>query len=173
MQKRRLLNLQPSRQAELNLQYSWLKAIHEDERPAVAKVLSVSVFDHWLSREDACSLLENVPPEVQALRDSLHAKFCALLVSKTTVLSFVFRRRSRDRLVFREFTSRSALSQYCTTKGGRTLGHRHFCVALPDLNCVYYESWDSTNHFFFTDPSSMGPLYDWAQESGLHLLAHG
>lgn len=65
--------------------------MYEAERPAEVQVLSVTVFDHWLSREDACNLLENVSPAEQWRRDALHAKFCASLVADTPVLSFVFR----------------------------------------------------------------------------------
>jgi len=173
MQKRRLHNLPPSRQSELRRQYPWLRAVHVDERRVDVKTLSITVFDHWLSREESCELLEGVSPEGQALRDARHAKFCALLVAGTRVLSFAFRRRAGDRLVFREFTSQTALSKYCTPNGGRTLGHRNFYVALPELGCVLYESWDDTHHFYFTDPVAMNPLHEWAQQSGLHLLSHG
>ncbi|MEF8769968.1 MAG: hypothetical protein ABTS16_00465 [Candidatus Accumulibacter phosphatis] len=173
MNKRRLLNLPASRQSELRLQYPWLKEVHEGERPKRVQVLSVTVFDHWLSREEACDLLENISPAEQARRDALHAKFCALLVASTTVFSFVFRRRQKDRLVFREFTSASALANYCSPRGGRMLGHRQFYVALPELDCVFYESWDDTNHFFFTKPTAMGAISEWATQSGLYVLQHG
>lgn len=173
MSNRRLHNLPLSRQIELRRQYPWLKAVHEDEPRTDVKILSISVFDHWLSREDACRLLENVPPIEQARRKALHTKFCELLVNCTSVLSFAFRRRARDRLVFREFTSKTALSKYCTPDGGRTFGHRHFHVALPDLNCVFYEGWDDTHHFFFTDATAVAPLHRWAEQSELYLLPHG
>ena len=173
MNNRRLQNLPASRQAELRLMFPWLKHVHEAERPTDVQVLSVSVFDHWLSREEACEFLENVSSIEQARRNALHADFCALLVASTPVLSFVFLRRKHDRLVFREFLSKEALSRYCMPNGGRTLKHRHFYVALPELDCVFYESWDDTNHFFFTNPRAMNSITSWAQKSGLHVLNHG
>lgn len=173
MHKRRLLNLPENRQDKLRLQFAWLKEVHEAERPTEVQVLSVTVFDHWLTCDEACHLLENVSPAEQARRDALHAKFCALLVAGCTALSFVFRRRQKDRLVFREFTSIEALSKYCSPYGGRTLGHREFHVALPELDCVFYESWDETNHFFFTKPTAISVISEWAKQSGLHVLSHG
>ena len=176
MSHRRLHNLPLSRQMELSRQYPWLKDVHTDDPRTDVKILSISVFDHWLSREDACRLLENVPPFEQARREACHAQFCGLLVRGTSVLSFTFRRRRGDRLVFREFTSQAALSSYCTPNGARSFGGRgtrHFHVALPDLNCVFYEGWDDTHHFFFTDSTSMGPLHKWASQSGLYLLQNG
>jgi hypothetical protein len=116
--------------------------------------------------------LENVSPVEQARRDSLHAKFCASLLGSTTALSFAFRGRSKDRVVFREFTSGEAVSAYCSPGGGKTLGHRQFHVALPELDCVFYESWDDTNHFFFTKPTLVRTVSELASKSGLYVLAH-
>lgn len=173
MNKRRLLNLPRLRQSELRLRYPWLKYVDENEHPCKVQILSISVFDHWLSRDEACELLENVSQAEQARRDAMHAKFCALLIAGTTALSFVFRGRQHDCLAFRKFTSQEALSRYCTPNGGRTLGHRQFHVALPDLDCVFYESWDDTNHFYFVQPTAENAISEWAQQSGLHVLSRG
>src|SRR4051812_34556328 len=101
MHNRRLLNLPYSRQEALRRQFPWLKELIEDERPDHVQIVSVTIFDHWLSREEACALLENVPPNEQSRRDALHANFCRMLVATTPAFSFVFRGRRDDRLVFR------------------------------------------------------------------------
>lgn len=169
---RRLLNLPDLRQAELRLQYPWLRAVawDEDERPRRLKHLSVTVFDHWLTRDEANELLENVPPEEQRIRTARQAKFCALLVARTPVLSFAFRRRAHDRTIFREFTSSEALSKYCTPNGGKTLRHRHFHVVLPELSCAFFEGWDDTHHFYFDSTTSIDLIHQWAEQCGLYLL---
>lgn len=170
--KRRLLNLPEKRQAELRLQFPWLREVHRNEKPSEVQILSVSIFDHWLTREEVevNDLLLDVLPAEQSRRDALHANFCNLLVTNTSVLSFVFRGQKRDKLVFRRFASSEALSKYCTPHGAKTLKHREFCVALPELDCVFYEGWDDTNHFFFTKPTAVGVITEWALQSGLHLL---
>lgn len=173
MQNRRLLNLPILRQEELRRQFPWLRDLIEDKRPDHVQVISVTVFDHWLSRDEASALLENVPPFEQDRRDALHASFCKSLVATTQVLSFVFRGRRDERLVFREFTSKNALERYCTPHGGRTLGHRQFQVALPELHCVFLESWDDTNHFFFTEPTAINHIQQLAEKCGLYVLSHG
>ena len=172
MQKRRLRNLPAVRQRELARQFPWLKALVEDERPKGVQILSVTVFDHWLSRDEACALLENVSSQEQQRRDELLANFCGLLIAATSVLSFTFRGRTDDRLLFREFASQDALFKYCTPGGGRTLKHRHFSVVLPELNCVFMEGWDATYHFFFTEPTAVDSVTQWAQKSGVYALAH-
>ena len=173
MQKRRLLNLPQERQAELRRQFPWLRAVVEDyKRPENLRIASVTVFDHWLSRDEANELLENIPPEEQATRVAKHAKFCGLLTSGTPVLSFVLRGRAHDLVRFREFTSQEALSRYCTPEGGQTFGHRHFQVVLPDLDCAFFESWDDTHRFYFTSSAALEPIYKWAAQCGLYILEH-
>jgi hypothetical protein len=166
---RRLLNVSRERQQELEPAFRWLHSVHESD-DTIAQMLSVSVFDHWLTREEAYALLENVPTEEQQRRDALHAAFCARIAAETEVLSFVFRRKWRDRLVFRSFTSSPPLSAYFTPHGARTLRHRQFHVVLPELRCAYYESWDDTNHFYFAEGEDMSRIAGWANESGLHVL---
>lgn len=175
MQMRRLFNLPDIRQEELRLQYPWLRAVawDQDGRPRHLKTLSITVFDHWLTRDEANALLQNVTPEEQAIRTSRQAKFCALLVARTPVLSFAFRRRARDRTIFREFTSAEALSKYCTPNGGKTLKHRHFQVLLPELNCAFFEGWDDTHQFYVNNSTSIDLIHQLAGQCGLHLLEHG
>jgi hypothetical protein len=172
---RRLLNLPDIRQAELRSQYPWLRAVawDEDERPRHLKLFSVTVFDHWLTRDEANELLENVPPEEQQIRTARQAKFCALLVAGTPVLSFAFRRRAHDRTIFREFTSSEALTKYCTPNGGKTLRHRHFQVVLPKLSCAFFEGWDDTHHFYVNKATSIDLIYQWAEQCGLYILENG
>jgi hypothetical protein len=167
---RRLVNVTQARQRALGEQFAWLHSVHENEKREDVKQLSVSVFDHWLSREDACKLLENIPIEEQERRDKLLAAFCSALISNTEVLSFAMRGRRKDRPVFRTFTSKTVLGSYCKPNGGKLLRHRHFYVVLPELGCAFYESWDDTYHFFFTSPGIEKAAHDWAAQSGVFLL---
>jgi hypothetical protein len=172
MSNRRLINVSPVRQRALSSQFSWLHSVHENEKPKGVQVLSVSIFDHWLSREDAGKLLENVPPKEQERRDRLLAGFCEKMVAGTEVLSFVMRGRRKDRCVFRAFKSMPALANYCRPNGGRLLGHRHFYVVLPELGCAFYENWDDTYPFFFTSPGIENAARVWAAQSNVYLLSH-
>lgn len=174
MQARRLRNLSSIRQTELRSQYPWLKAVvwNEENRFGIPRGMAITVFDHWLTRDEANRLLENVPREEQQIRNACHAAFCALLVAETPVLSFAFRGRAHDRTTFREFISPEALSNYCTPNGGQTLRHRHFQVVLPELDCAFLESWDDTHHFYFNNPACIEPVREWAERCGLYLLEH-
>ena len=170
MKMRRLLNVTKERQRELQSIYSWLRTVHENEEKDTS-VLFVSVFDHWLTRDEACALLENVPPKEQLRRDTALADFCSRIVCETEVLSFALRGRKRDRLIFRRFTSSAPLSAYVTPNGGKTFGHRHFYVALPELRCALYESWDDTYQIYFAEPAGMDVIARLAKAAGLYTLS--
>ncbi|MFM0157310.1 hypothetical protein [Paraburkholderia sediminicola] len=172
MTERRLLNVSRLRQQELRSQFSWLRGVHVDEKNQDVQVNSVSTFDHWLSWEEACKILENVPPVEEARRNSLLADFCTNMIAETDVLSFALRGRQKNTIIFRNFTSKAALANYCRPCSGKILGHRHFFVVLPVLDCAFYESWDNTYHFFFTKPGIADAALDWAKQSNVYLLAH-
>ena len=164
------MNVPRARQIELNAQFTWLGNVHESKENEGVRMLSVSVFDHWLSREDANKLLENIPIEEQLRRDALLEDFCGKLIANTEVLSFTMRGRRKDRPVFRAFKSKSALLAYCRPNGGKSLRHHLFHVVLPELGCAFYESWDDTYHFFFSSPGIDKAACNWAKQSGVFLL---
>lgn len=160
MQARRLRNLSSIRQTELRSQYPWLKTVvwNEENRFGIPRGVAITVFDHWLTRDEANRLLENVPREEQQIRNACHAAFCALLVAETPVLSFTFRRRAHDRTTFREFISPEALSNYCTPNGGQTLRHRHFQVVLPELDCAFWKAGMTRITSISTIPRALNPF---------------
>lgn len=177
---RSLLNLPRDRQTELNQKFTWLRKLHIDEAENDVKTISVSVFDHWLTRGEDRQLLENVSPVEQARRNAMHANFCSKLVAETEVVYFVLRGRKYDKVIFKKFTSQKALSEYCTPNGGKSLDHHkfhishcHFNVVLPQLECVFYEGWDDTNHFHFRSQLCLSAISEWATKSGLYVLSHG
>jgi hypothetical protein len=170
MSRKRVLNVPKARQEELARQFPWLMGVDLKAQGDEVQLLSVSVFDHWLSEGEGSAQLENVPAQEQARRDALLAGFCARLTAATEMLSFVQRGRQERRIVFRSFMSAAARAAYCRPKGGATLGHAHFHVVLPELDCAFYESWDDTYHFFFTTPAVAEAARGWAEQSGVFLL---
>lgn len=170
MSNRRIVNASKTSQSDLADQFYWLMDLDLNEQRTEIQILSVSVFDHWLSREEACEKLENVPANEQARRDALLADFCSRMTTGTDVLSFVQRGRQFRHILFRQFVSEEALSKYCRPGGGKIFKHRHFHVVLPEHGCVFYESWDDTYHFFFKRSDIEDAARVWADQSGVYLL---
>lgn len=171
MSNRRIVNVSKTNQTVLADQFHWLMDVDLNEHSADIQILSVSVFDHWLSREEACEKLENVPANEQARRDALLADFCYRMSAGTGVLSFVQRGRQFRHILFRRFVSKEVLSEYCRPDGGKVFGHRHFHVVLPEHGCVFYESWDDTYHFLFKCSDIEDAARVWADQSGVYLLS--
>jgi hypothetical protein len=171
MSNRRIVNVLKNSQRDLASQFHWLMDVDLNEQRADVQILSISVFDHWLSREEACEKLENVPADEQARRDAWFFNFCSRMNAGTDVLSFVQRGRQFRHILFRRFVSKEALSEYCRPGGGKTFGHRHFHVVLPEHGCAFYESWNDTYHFFFKRPDIEDAARVWADQSGVYLLS--
>lgn len=170
MSNRRIVNVPKTRQRKLAAAFPWLMDIDLKQRREDVQVLSVSVFDHWLSDEESREKLENVSAVEQARRDALLADFCSRMNAATEVLSFAQRGRQSRHINFRRFLSEKASSNYCRPGGGKLFGHHHFHVVLPEFNCAFYESWDDTYHFFFTRPGIEEAAEVWAVQCGVHLL---
>jgi len=43
---------------------------------------------------------------------------------------------------------------------------------LPALHCAFFESWDDTYYFYFTEPGIADAAREWAAQSGVYLLEH-
>jgi len=166
-------NLRPPRQKELERQFPWLHRIHEFEQVPLVRHLSISVFDHWLSHEEAEKQLDGISREEQLRRDTQQFEFCQRLVEQAELVHFKFRGRGQDKPRFRSFTSRSAAIDYFCP---RTLGgsrRRKFQVLLPAYGAVFYEGYDDTSHLYFTEEQGVEPFCHLVREAGLHVLPNG
>lgn len=172
MSNRRIVNVPKIRQRHLASQFPWLMDVDLNERRVDVQMLSVSVFDHWLSREEACEKLANVPPHEKVRRDALLADFCSRMIAATEVISFAQRGRQCRRIIFRRLLSKAVAAEYCRPHGGRVFGRSHFRVVLPEFQCALYEGWDDTYHFYFTQPGIVEAAHGWASQSGVYLLDH-
>ena len=167
---RRFRNVGHVDQKRLASQFYWLGHVARQEPGIVANVVSVSVFDHWLSEQESLELLSDVSVEEQSARNKAHASFCTLVAESTIVLSFVLRGRKANRIVFREFTSNTGLVTYFTPSlNGQSVQGR-FWFVLPEWNCVYCEGYDDTNHFFYPREANPPPVASLVEKSGLFLL---
>jgi len=133
--------------------------------------MAVSVFDRWLGHEDSLTLLSDVSPEEQQTRDSKFIKFAEKLVSNTEVLNFTFKGRwNKSVPSFRKFTSNKAKIDYLLSTPHNVDSAQFYKIVLPELDAVYFESWDDTNVFYLRNPEKAAQLEIWANECGLHCL---
>ena len=168
---RRFSVLNKNAQMELRNKFPDLDKLVAVEDTSEYTYLAVSVFDRWLGHEDSIKLLSDVSAEEQRTRDSKFIKFAEKLVSNTEVLNFTFKGRWNKALPsFRKFTSHKAKVDYLMCTPHNVDSSHFYKVVLPELDAVYFESWDDTNVFYLRNPEKVAQIEVWANECGLHCL---
>lgn len=127
--------------------------------------ISLSVFDHWLSRDEASRLLEAVEREEQISRDMRFFTFAVALSDRTEMLDFAERGRRRDRLQFRKFARAMVYFDSAIKRRG---GRRH--VVLPSLDALLIEAWDDTWQLIFRNLQQVEIVLEQASIAGLFVL---
>ena len=163
-------NLAESEQIKLRGQFSDLLKLALSEDTPNYHYLAVNVFDHWLSRDEANQLFENVPAQEQSRRNNALYTFSKKLASEADVISYKFCGRwSSSKPKFRTFASEKVKLEYLVPALTKTSGS-FFKVVIPDFSMVYVESWDDTNVMYLRDVSIKGRLMILAKECGVHIL---
>jgi len=167
---RKYINLNKTSQNDLSNQFPDLMKLVCVEETTHYSYLAVSVFDHWLSREDSCKLLENVPKNEQEKRNAALYSFSKKIASETSVVNFkVSGKWTRAHPRFRDFTSNRAKLEYLRPAIEKS-HHDFFKVVLPELGVVFFESWDDTNAMYLKDASVKEKIVQWAAECGVYCL---
>lgn len=162
---RKFINVSKQRQKALVEQFPSLVELAAGDNCESYTYLAVTIFDHWLSREDAEELLFNQPESEYARRRLMFQKFNLLLAEQTELLSLHFKGLNQDKPMFKAFTNSQLQNDYLTASD------RHmFTLALPLINAVYFEGYDDTNVFYIKEPSARSFIESIATQAGLHCL---
>ena len=167
---RNFINLSIDKQAELTEQFPDLLKLVCVEETHKYSYLAVSVFDRWLGQEDSVKLLNDVPKSEQVRRNNLLYLFTMKLAQNTEVVNFKLKGKWKNSYpCFRGFTSAEAKAKYFEPAISY-ISKDFFRVVLPELNAVYFESWDDTNVLYLRDPSKVQLINKWATECGVFCL---
>ena len=168
---RKFLALDKQSQIDLREKYPDLDKLYAVEDTDEYTYMAVSVFDRWLGAEDSIKYLSDVSEEEQQSRDVKFVKFAKKLIENTEVLNFTFKGRwSSAKPQFRKFTSNSAKEAYLMCAPHNVDSSHFYKVVLPELEAVYFESWDDTNVFYLRNPKHAEKIEKWANECGLYRL---
>jgi hypothetical protein len=115
--------------------------------------------------------LSDVSIDEQQTRDAKFTQFAKKLIENTEVINFTFKGRWANALPqFRLFTSHQAKERYLLCTPHNLDSSHFFKVVLPELDAVYFESWDDTNVFYLRNPKYAKQIEQWANECGLYRL---
>lgn len=171
MANRRFHNLDRKTQDSLINCFPGLAAIASNESTGDYQQVAISVYDHWLSEEEAYKELNDVPIEKQKIYDAkLHSFVCSLTSSFE---SYLVKRvgRYKQHVTFRAFTSTSAKNMTLRPLPYLTSSANRFMFVIPSLKLIYVESWDFTHHaYYLENQAPIAALKAEAEKAGIYVL---
>ena len=125
--------------------------------------ISISIFDHLLSLDEARSMLTNVDDFTRSENDQKLHKFVCTLTSQFDSYLVKFNGRRHNNISFRAFTSDGAREKTLLPQHYEVGDKWRFVLAIPELEALYFEGDDFTHHFYSyrkLDLSKIEPLFD-------------
>lgn len=168
---RKFLACDKKNQLRFRAQFPDLDKLVAVEETEAYTYMAISVFDRWLGPEDSIKYLSDVSVDGQQASDAKFNQFAKKLIESTEVINFTFKGRwANARPQFRLFTSYQAKEDYLLCTSHKHDRRHFFKVILPELDAVYFESWDDTNVFYLRNPKYANQIEQWANECGLYRL---
>ena len=168
---RKFLALGKNEQLQYREKFPDLDKLVAVEETDAYTYMAVSVFDHWLGPDDSVKYLSNISAEEQHERDKKFIQFSKKIIENTDVINFTLKGRwSNSQPQIRKFTSNQAKESYLASTPHNVSSNHFFRVILPELEAVYFESWDDTNVFYLRNPEHAETIEKWANECGLYRL---
>ena len=167
------LNISELELKKINQRFPELKKLIEGEdsfiESGIYKKVFISVFDHWLSHEEADNLIY-IDEDLEELK-SRRQKFKAFIegVYNQTEL-YTWRYKRHYRLHIQKPTSLEDIFRQCDFENLWSHSGRRFSFLLPEYSAVYAEEWDWTNIIWYTDKEKIKPLLTEAKKVGLYIL---
>lgn len=148
------------------------KLIEEDDSVIdhhIYKKVCISVFDHWLSQDEAANLifidedLDELKRRRQKFKD-----FIERIYNQTDLYTWRYKRPFRFHI--QKPSSLKDVFRKCDFQNLWSISGRRYSFLLPEYSAVYKEEWDWTNIIWYTDRAKIEPLLIQAENVGLHTL---
>lgn len=170
MSNRRFMAVDKSVQSRLEEAFPDLSEVIENNPVNRYKTASITVFDHWLSEEEAATELGDVLPEIEKEYDARLHKFISGLTSKFETYFIKRVGKNKKRITFRAFTSEPAKDKTLTPLPWTASNRSRFILVIPSLELAYFEGWDFTHHVHLKNMSVIAVLKEEAAKAGVYVL---
>ncbi len=149
-----------------------IKLIEEDSTfmvEGIYKKIFISVFDHWLSREEVGNRIF-IDGDLEELK-SRREKFKDFIkgVNKQTEL-YTWRYKRHSRFHIQKPASIKDVLRRCDFENLVSNSGNRYSFLLPEYSAVYTEEWDWTNIIWYTDKVDIEPLLKEVERTGLYIL---
>ena len=151
-----------SLEKELLATFQDIDKILDMEETKTYTQVSISIFDHWLSKEEAYEKLNKVPSKEQQQRDAKHFTFSKLLIGKMKVFGYIYFKKTEEQK-FVEFTSEKQLLKYMKRLS-------HFYVVIPEIESIYIHGFDDTNHLYYKNKNILEQIEPLVKQANLYLI---
>ena len=109
------------------------KVLEMEENKTYTQI-SISVFNHWLSKKEFLEELNDVPADEQKERDAKHFIFSELLIKKMKIFGYIYLKKTEETR-FVKFISDTELVKYMK-QGSR------FYIVIPEIESIYIYSFN-------------------------------
>ena len=137
------------------------KVLEMEENETYSQI-SISVFNHWLSEEEAFEQLNQVSANKQLERNAKHFVFSELLIKKFKVFGYIYLKKTEETR-FVEFISDRELLKYMK-QGSR------FYIVIPEIESIYTYGFDDTNHLYYKNKNVLEQIEPLIKHASLYLI---
>lgn len=174
MKHRRFVNLPLNTQKILRAQYKdayeALEYMYDTGVLKGIEQVSVSVFDHWLSFDEAIAQLSDIDVSIQYEYNRKLHTFACLLSNSFECYLVKHKGRYSNNVTYRKFSSDKAREDTLWPLDYRVPTRHRFELIIPELDAIYYEDDDFTHHIYFAKGNKSHKFTELLKKSDLHLL---
>jgi len=164
------LNTQKALRAQYKDAYEALEHMYDTGILKGIEQVSVSVFDHWLSFDEAMAQLSGINASTQYEYNRKLHKFACLLSDSFECYLVKYKGRYSNKVTYRKFTSDKAREDTLWPQDYRVSERHRFKLIIPELDAIYYEGDNFTHQIYFANGNKSQQLTESLEKSGLHLL---
>jgi hypothetical protein len=168
---RQLKNLSKDEQSQLETNFPEIVEQvfgFEDDVPGYSW-LAISLFDHWLSKEEH-HLIDDVQNDIHLDRLCKLHSFSRKIIENTEALTFRCKGKKKDKPVFKKFVNQEAANKYCESSTETTARFNLYVLVLPEYECIIKESRNYTNNVYYRNEELIKPFLDIVRERGLKVI---
>ena len=167
---RSFVNLSKPETLRLNNQFPEILDLVRLEQVDAYNHYSVSVFDHWLSPEEAKIEIDQISfKKIESHNEKLF-KLVTGLAGQTDTYLIKFLGRKKSQITFRKFLSQKGLDRSVKPKNHLISDSFRFILLLPELETAYFEGSDFTHHFYTKNNNGKEVFQKMAKSNNLYIL---
>lgn len=166
---RRFKNISKKRNKELGILYKdYFDVFHKETKKY--KRVDISLFDHWLSQDEAENIIDKATAEFCNYGNNLLLSYSLSILDSTEMYLVKIKGKHRQYLSFKCFTSKEAAIDILSSDHQPKHSKYEVVLAIPEAHCLYLLGSDFTYQLFFSDVKKIEFLLDLARLNRLHIL---